>query len=239
MRWISFALTAIFALSFAVVTVDAQKFWKNNLTLWEYAVERSPNALASKVNYANALRKAGKPSEALKYYLEVQSNNSGLNVMAKITVAHGIVFTYLDLANYKNAEKWLDVVLSYNQRYISKYYYLKGLISLGKDDPESAETYFLKSIKEKNNAKANYLLGGIYFIKAERGKSLSAYKMAQQYLIESLKSRPRFSSSNLLLAKTYLALGDREKARIHAKRALRNAGTQDIANEARSILQMK
>ena len=239
MRWISFALTAIIALSFAVVTVDAQKFWKNNLTLWEYAVERSPNALASKANYAEALRNAGKPSEALKYFLEVQSNNSGLNVSAKFAVAYRIVLTYLDLANYKNAEKWLEVTLEYDERYLSHYYYLKGFISLGKDDPESAETYFLKSIKERNNAKANYLLGGIYFIKAEREKSLSAYKMAQQYLIESLKSRPRFSRSNILLAKTYLALGDREKARIHAENALRNAGTQDIVNEARSILQMK
>jgi len=40
-------------------------------------------------------------------------------------------------------------------------------------------------------------------------------------------------------SKTYLALGDREKARIHAESALRNANTQDIVNEARSILQMK
>lgn len=205
-------------------------------------MERSPNALAAKNNYANALRKAGKSSEALKYYLEVQSNNSGLNVRAKITVAHGIVISYIDIENYQNAEKWLDVVLSYNQRYISQYYYLKGFISLRKNDAESAENYLLKSIEIRRNAKSYYLLGGIYFIKAEREKSLSTHKMAQQYLKESLKSKkskPFFSRSNILLAKTYLALGDREKARIHAENALRNADTRDIVNEARSILQMK
>ncbi len=238
-KWVSFALTAVLALSFAVVTVDAQKIWKNNLTLWEYAVEQSPNALGAKINYADALRGTGRYSEALKFYLEVQSNSSELTERAKITTIQGIVISSIDIGNYQNAEKWLDVGLNYNKKYLAQYYYMKGFISLRKNDEESAETYLLQSIETKRNPNSFYLLGGIYFIKGEKEKSLDNYKQAEQYLSEALKINPRLSRADVLLAKTYLALGDKHKAKVHAQSALRHADSPDVVNEAKSILQMK
>ncbi len=44
--------------------------------------------------------------------------------------------------------------------------------------------------------------------------------------------------ASLLLAKTYIALGDRQKARANAENALRNTNDQEVANEAAAILQM-
>jgi tetratricopeptide (TPR) repeat protein len=78
-----------------------------------------------------------------------------------------------------------------------------------------------------------------YFIKGEREKSLDNYKQAERYLNGTLEINPRFSKADILLAKTYLALGNREKARMHAESALRDADSQDVVNEARAILQMK
>ena len=97
----------------------------------------------------------------------------------------------------------------------------------------------MKSIEKGPSAKTYYLLGGIYFVEAEREKSLSKYKKAEEYLLSVLKINPRLSRAAVLLAKTYLALGDKEKARMHAQSALRNADSEDVVNEARSILQMK
>ncbi|GJM17150.1 MAG: O-GlcNAc transferase [Thermodesulfobacteriota bacterium] len=236
--WYSYALTAILAISFIVVAVNAQKIWKNDLSLWEYAVSKSPGALGAKINYADALRNSKNPTEALKQYMEVYENDAQLNSIGKITTTHGIVVSYIDLGNYQQAEKWLEIVLDYDERYISQYHYLKGFISLRRNDLVSAETYLLKSSESRPNAETYYLLGGIYFVNAEKQQSLENYKKAEQYLNESLKKNPSFSRSSLLLAKTYIALGDRQKARANAQNALRNASDQEVVNEARAILQM-
>jgi len=236
--WYSYALTAILAISFTVVAVNAQKIWKNNLSLWEYALSKSPGALGAKINYADALRNSKNPSEALKQYMEVHENDSQLNIRAKITTTHGIVVSYMDLGNYQKAEEWLEIVLDYDERYISQYYYLKGFISLRRNDPVSAETHLLKSLEIRPRTETYYLLAGISFMNAEKQQSLENYKRAEQYLNEALKKNPGFSRASLLLAKTYIALGDRQKARASAENALRNANDQEVANEAAAILQM-
>lgn len=237
--WLSYGITSILAISFLVVTVNGQTNWKNNLTLWEYAVSKSPSALGAKINYADALRNSGKSSEALKQYIQVNEDNSELTTRAKLTTTHGLVVSYIDLGNYQQAQKWLDVALTYDPKYRSKYYYLMGFISLRKNDPASAETYFLKSLEIKHDPKAYYLLGGIYFHSAQEQQSFEGYKKAEKYLNESLRRRPGFSRASLLLAKTYIALGDKQKARINAENALRNADSQEVVNGAQSILQMK
>ncbi|MGB2691690.1 MAG: hypothetical protein WBB48_07320 [Thermodesulfobacteriota bacterium] len=237
--WLSYGITTILAISFLVVSVNGQKMWKNNLSLWEYAVSKSPSAIGAKINYGDALRNSGNPSEALKQYLHVNENNSVLNTKAKLTTTHGIVVSYIDLGNYQQAQKWLDVALTYDQRYRSQYYYLMGFISLRKNDPINAETYFLKSLEIGPSYKTSYLLGGIYFHTAQEQQSFESYKKAEKYLNESLMRNPNFSRASLLLAKTYIALGDKQKARVNAENALRNADSQEVINGAQSILQMK
>ena len=116
-KYLSLISTSVMALSFAVVTVKAQSFWKNNLSLWEYAVSESPESPAVKINYGDALRNSGKPLEALENYTYAYENSGGLNNKARMTLAHGMAITSIDLGNYKNAEKWLDVALNLDQRY--------------------------------------------------------------------------------------------------------------------------
>lgn len=238
-RWLSYGITTILAISFLVVSVNGQKMWKNNLSLWEYALSKSPSAIGAKMNYGDALRNSGKPSEALKQYLHVNQNNSILNTKAKLTTTHGIVVSYIDLGDYQQAQKWLDVALTYSERYSSHYYYLMGFISLRKNDPLNAEKYLLKSLEIGKGYKTSYLLGGIYFHTAREQQSIENYKKAEKYLKDSLELNPRFSMASLLLAKTYIALGDKQKARINAENALRYADSQEVVNQAQSILQMK
>lgn len=237
--WISYAITAVLAVSFLVVTIDAQKIWKNNLTLWEYVLSKSPNAMGAKLNYANALRASGNYSEALKQYIDISQNDSQLNKKAKMAVIEGLVVAYTDTGNYQQSEKWLDVALSYSDGYEARYYYMKGFIALRRNDPVSAESYFLKSLETEPSSNTYYFLGGIYFIDAQQKQSLERYKKAEEYLNKSVEINPFFSEASLLLSKTYLALGDKQKAKLNAQNALKNAKSQEVVNEAQLILQMK
>lgn len=241
--WLSYAITAVLAISFIIVTLQAQKTWSDSLSLWEEAVRKSPGAVGAKINYGDALRNAGNPSEALKQYLQVEENNSKLNTKAKLTTAHGIVVASIDLGNYQQAEKWLDTALSYDESYKSKYYFIKGFIALRKNEPVIAERYLLKSSELKASPNAYYLLGGIYYYNAESQQSVQGYKKAEEYLIKSLEYSRVFPRASLLLSKTYLALGDKEKAMLNAEIALENArkisGDQEVIDEAKSILQIK
>jgi hypothetical protein len=91
----SLVLTLVIAVSFAVVTLGAQKVWRNNLSLWERAVSTSPDSPGVKINYGDALRNSGNPSESLKNYLSAYENRAGLNTRAIITIAHSIAVAYI------------------------------------------------------------------------------------------------------------------------------------------------
>jgi predicted Zn-dependent protease len=84
-------------------------------------------------------------------------------------------------------------------------------------------------------ANTYYLCGGISFIKAEQNNSLQQYSQAKDYLTKTVELKPDFARAYLLLAKANLALGDSESA--NANMALKYATEQQVADEARSLLQ--
>jgi len=237
MKLLSLILTLVLSISFAAVTVSGQKVWKNNLSLWESAVLKSPDSPAARINYGDALRNSGKPLDALENYMYAYENGTEFNNKTKATTAHGIVVSYIDLGNYQQAEKWLEIILNDNPKYLPRYYYMKGFISLRKNNSAEAESYLLKSLNELPTANTYYLLGGISFIKAEQNNSPQQYRQAKDYLTKTVELKPDFARAYLLLAKANLALGDRQSAEINANMALKYATEQPIVDEARSILQ--
>lgn len=237
MKMLSLILTLVLSVSFAAVTLSEQKVWKNNLSLWESAVLKSPDSPAARINYGDALRNSGKPLEALENYMYAYENGTEFNNKAKATTAHGIVVSYIDLSNYQQAEKWLETVLNEYPKYLPRYYYMKGFIALRKNNSAQAESYLLKSLDELPMANTYYLLGGISFMKAEQNNSPQQYSQAKDYLTKTVELKPDFAKAYLLLAKANLALGDSESANANANMALKYSTEQQVADEARSILQ--
>lgn len=235
---VSLVLTLLIAVSFAVVTVNSQKVWKSNLTLWENAVLKSPESASARLNYGDALRNSGRPSESLEQFLYVYENSAHFNKKAKRKTAQGIIVSYIDLGNYQHAEKWMDQNMKDSPNHASHYYYFKGFISLRKNNQVAARNYLLKSVEQNPTAQAYYLLGGIAYVEAEQKNSLQKYKEAEQYLKQSLMKNPRFFNASLMLAKVYMALGDNENAKLNAEQAIRNTKEQKIINEAQAILEM-
>ncbi len=96
--------------------------------------------------------------------------------------------------------------------------------------------YLLKALdKDPGLVKAHYFLGSIYFTEAIREKSVDKYRLAEGSLKNALKYDPRFAQANILLAKLYLAFGDRQKAMEQAGAALEFTADPEIINEAKSI----
>jgi len=105
MKILSLILTLVLSVSFAAVTLSQQKVWKNNLSLWENAVLKSPDSPAARINYGDALRNSGKPLDALDNYMYAYENGTKFNKKTKATTAHGIVVSYIDLGNYQQQAK--------------------------------------------------------------------------------------------------------------------------------------
>jgi Tfp pilus assembly protein PilF len=73
-------------------------------------------------------------------------------------------------------------------------------------------------------------------MEALRDKSVDKYMQAEHPLKKAVRYDPSFTDAKILLAKIYLALGDREKARELAISTLKISNDSKTTNEAKSIL---
>ncbi len=238
-RWLTWAAGGLLCASFAVVTVKGQEVWKDSLTFWENAVRKSPDQIVPKMNYGAALRNSGRTDEAILQYSKALSPEFESSNRGKAMAANGLGVAYVDKGDYSNAEKFFKQALEFNPAYAAQYNYQMGFVSLRKNDTVSAEGYLQKAVElNPRDEKAHYLLGVAYFVEAEGENSALKYRLAEKSLERSLKISPRFSNARILLARIYLALGKKEKARHQAKIALEAATEPSVASEARSILNM-
>ncbi|MFQ5786913.1 MAG: tetratricopeptide repeat protein [Thermodesulfobacteriota bacterium] len=112
-----------------------------------------------------------------------------------------------------------------------------GVLYLNAEDYGNAERWFREAvIYDPRYGLANYHLGLIYYIKGELTNSKNAYKLSESYLKKTFEIYHTYAKADLVLAKVYLALGEREKARNHAKKALRSGLGQSLSKEAMDIL---
>lgn len=112
-----------------------------------------------------------------------------------------------------------------------------GLAYIDKEDYKEAERWFLKALYyDSTYGKTYYHLGLINFINGENGNSVSNYRTAEMYLKKTLKIYISYGRANLLLAKVYMRLGERDRAREQTKMALQNGLIEPLSSEARDIL---
>jgi tetratricopeptide (TPR) repeat protein len=111
-----------------------------------------------------------------------------------------------------------------------------GLVYMDKEDYKSAERWFRKALDyEPGYGRTYYHLGLIYFIRGEYGDT-SAYRTAEEYLKKTLKIYSSYGRAHLLLAKVYIRLGENEKAKEQAKKALQSGLIEPLSKEAQDIL---
>jgi len=114
-----------------------------------------------------------------------------------------------------------------------------GIIYMDEGSYEQAEKWFLLAYEyDKNYGKALYHLGLINYIKAEVTGNQNSYQIAEYYLIETLKRYRSYAKANLLLAETYLILGDTDSAKNQAKIAIKRGLSGTLKQQALKILRV-
>jgi tetratricopeptide (TPR) repeat protein len=236
-RWAGLTAGALLCASYLIVTVRGQDVWRDELTFWEAAMDRSPDQIIPRVNYGEALRKAGRVDEAILHHLAALGPGIESSDRGKAIAASSLASDYIQKGDYTNAEKYLKAALDYDPAAEDQYYYHMGLIYLRKNDTAASGDYLRKAVEiDPDNAKAHYLLGAAYAVEADRDKSADKYVLAARSLERALKYDRGLVSARVLLAQVYLALGDREGARAQAEAALKAASDPQVVRSARAIL---
>jgi len=112
-----------------------------------------------------------------------------------------------------------------------------GVVYINKKEISNAEKWFLKAYGyDPGYYKTSYHLGLVFYLKGKSGGSGEDYVSALGYLSESLRMKPFYGKAYLLQAIVYGELGERDKARESAGRALESGLTDSLAEKARRIM---
>jgi len=231
---------AVLCISFLIVTIRGQAVWNNQLSLWEYAVSKSPREIVPKMNYASSLIEANMMDKAIVQYTEALSPETYGNDKTKALAAESLGKLYLNNGDFDYAERSFRTAVSLEPEYEEKFNINMGLLSLKKNDPDSAEEYLIR-VTELNpaNSYAYYLLGSIYLIKGNMDENPEFFEISRGYLKKSVDLEDAVAEAHLKLANIYMKFGNTKQARTQAKIAI-NKGIQGRAlHEARSILKMQ
>lgn len=233
---IGYALGFALCLSYLFFTIRGQGIWKNDLVFWEAVSKRSPDRFVPHIDYGAALREAGKTDEAIQEFLTAFDLTNDSNKGARAMTATNIGIVYIDKGDYKNAEEWLLKAIDYDPTYENANFQM-GYIYFVKWDLKNAEEWFLKALRyDPNDERVYYHLGATYLLMAERENYTSGYGMAEKYLTRALEISDSHGDTHLILAKVYVGLGEREKAKEHARKALQMGVTEPLAKQAQDIL---
>jgi Tfp pilus assembly protein PilF len=237
-RKVSYAFGFALCLSYLFFTIGGQGIWKDDLTFWRDISRRSPDQFIPHIDYGAALRDKGKTDDAIQEFLTAFNSTSDSDKEARAMTATNLGIAYIDKGDYKNAEEWLLKALDYDPTYENANFQM-GFIYFVKWDLKNAEEWFLKALNyDSRDERVYYHLGATYLLRAERENYTSGYGMAEKYLTKALEISDSQGDTHLVLAKVYVGLGEREKAREHAKKALQMGVTEPLAKQAQDILNM-
>jgi tetratricopeptide (TPR) repeat protein len=236
-KWLAWALAGALTVSYAVVTVNGQAEWQNNLTFWKAAVDRTPDAITPRVNYGDALRNAGRTKEAFEQFQIARDRTTKVEVRGRTMATIPLAMNYINRRDYDLAEKVLEEALKDDPGVAADYNHLMGYIYIQRKDLSTAKDYLRESVKIKwRNANAHYLLGSIYYTEAAESKSPEDYKKAEDELRAALRINSKLAEARVVLAKTLLATGRKDEAVSQAKEALKTARIPKTVAEAKVII---
>jgi tetratricopeptide (TPR) repeat protein len=246
-RGLGAALACVLAGLYSVRTIERNRDWKDQITLFSVTAVTSPRSAKVHYNLGVALEEAGRPDEALKEYLAATTikpfdakahHNAGLLLAAAERTAEASF--HLDQASRLDPD--LPRVFTSLGAALSR---------LGKD--EQAEAAFRAALKhDPGDHAALYNLGTLHIMKGkpadaipllEKARDLDPsepdgrYQLGLAYLLggrpadaipelnAALDLSPTLADAHLQLALAYLRLGDRQRSASEAALA-RNRGIE-------------
>ncbi|HQO10223.1 MAG TPA: tetratricopeptide repeat protein [Clostridiales bacterium] len=157
--------------SYSAAAYLRNRVWKNELTLWQDSVSKSPEKFRPNYNYAEALKKNGNSTAALEFYLKAYSLND-----KSYGVCNNIGNIYAADKKYDEAEyyykKALELFPSYPKALsnLANVYYKKAIYD------KAEELYIKASEADPLFIDPVLNLGHLYFITEHYDLSVEKYK---------------------------------------------------------------
>ena len=194
-KYSTWILLGIICFIYAFFTVKEQLVWKNNLTLWGKAVQRSPKQAMPHLNYGYSLMRKGEIDIAITEFTKAVKYEKVHNKTLKALAYNNLGNAYLNKGDFEKArENFKNAYKSDPIKYKSTYWFHIGLI------------YYLKG-------------DNIYL--QDKAQAESNYKKALSYLKKADRKAKIHRRLDLLLAEVYLRLGDVKSAGKYAKLSLK------------------
>jgi hypothetical protein len=213
----AFVAAAVVAGSF--VTFAQNPVWRNNMTLYESGVKRSPDshrthyylglALVKQENYSTF-----SPPE------QQQMINRGLRELRKsVEIYPGFADAWLHIGNYYSAIKANDSAGKYFRKAIATTPYLAtahnnlGTVYFDQQKWDSAIASFSEAVRlDPNYQNAYRNLGSVY-------GTIGQFQRAIPYFLKAVELAPGDAEANYFLGITYQSAGDEQNAQIYINKA--------------------
>jgi hypothetical protein len=213
-----YGLATLVLLACSFKTIDRNKDWENNFTLFTTDVQSVPNSARAHFAVASSYREAGEremnPDKRKQFLnLSVEENQKSLKIYPLFEKAYyNLGVSYYNLGDKDNALKAyrgaLNLLPDYKDALNNS-----GVIFFEKGIHDSAMVYFEKVIKIDPNSGGGYgNLGACYHNKGDYTKALFYYEKA----ISSNQGNTLVYTN---MAKIYQILGETEKAKLFFAKA--------------------
>jgi len=204
---LTWAFGLVLSLLYIFFAVNGQGVWKNNVNLWGRASQKSPYVSTPYINYGHALGLEGKLDEAIQEYQKVFDPRVITSKGRLSYAAHNLGLAYLNKGEYDRAERWFRKSYSLDRKAEKNYFYHMGYLNFLKGERDLKRNRY--SVKYYNEAKGWF-----------------------KELFENYKTKAK---AHVLFAHIYLRLGDKEKAKELATKALQMGMDDQLRRQAMAI----
>jgi tetratricopeptide (TPR) repeat protein len=194
---------------YACMTIERNKVWKDNVSVWSDSLEKTPNSLIALNNLSHALVKRG------KYDLAITHLSRALTINPHAEKLHGnLGFAFYGKKDYPKALEAFNKVLQLNPQSIETYNNI-GMIAKDTKDYKKAFACFQKAIEMKPTFALAYInRAKLYMEQGDKTRAVADYQTA-------LELAPHNRSVLNALGLYYVEAGQSDRAFEYYRRALK------------------
>ncbi|HZX47878.1 MAG TPA: tetratricopeptide repeat protein [Nitrospirota bacterium] len=228
-NYASVVILIILVLSYGAGTVYRNSVWRNGMSLWSDAVDKSPRSSRAHTNLGTEYSRLGRNGKAIEHFLKALRFPDPDDRVHLANIHYNLGTVYQQMGRDEMAMSEYKVVAEISPSDFRPHYNL-GVIYQQKGEMEAAEDAYRRVI-ERNGShfKSFHNLGILY---QNRGDILPA----EEFYKKALSLNPDYARSLFNLAVLYEGKGDLIKAKeLYMEALKRNPGDSRIQGHIKSL----
>lgn len=203
------ALISLIVLVLSTMTYLRNRVWKDEMTLWQDVLRKSPKKARAYDSLGVALGQAGKYEESKQYFDKViELDPKSVNTYNSLGVR------LAEEGNYERAMEQFNKAIEIDPQYVNTYNSL-GILAAKQGKPEEAIRYYELALKIKPDFEKAYYNKGISLAK------LGRMEEAIQHYRKAIEIKPDYEEAHFNLANMLADQGKIEEALWHYQTALK------------------